>query len=954
MKKLLAISAVSLGILTACSTTNITKPSVPLISEQLVVSPNDDREYKTLTLENGIEVVLVSDPSAEKSAAALSVGVGLLHDPMSQQGMAHYLEHMLFLGTDKFPDPDEYAAFVQKNGGTHNAYTWLDVTNYMVKINNNAFDESLERFSDFFKSPKLYPEYTEKEKNAVNAEWSMRREMDFFGQFKLARQLLGEHPSNRFLIGNLETLGNKQGSNLHEETVAFYNKYYSANIMKLAMVSNEPIAEMEKKAIKHFSSIENKQITEPAVSTQLNFDVVGKKRIHYRPNKDVKSLKVEFIIENNLSDFAVKPNYFVSYLLSNEMQGSPAQVLKEQGLISSLTSHASPNHYGNYGALNIDIQLTEQGMAQRELIVATVMQYINLIREQGVDSKYFNEIKTSLSNQFRFLEKSDEFSYVSTLAANMQDYPLTHAVNASYHFAKFDPDAVNEVLEQLTSKNIRVWYISKDEPVDSKLHFYDGEYKVEPINDAEIASWKQNSEFALALPSVNKLLPEDFEIKSRQSSDVEQVYEGKRIHAWLKPSERFSEQPKGKLEIFLNSKQPINDIKSRVVSNLWADLYQIEKAKLITEAHVAGMSLNVSNSTGLVLSVSGFTDKQSQLLDQALQGLEIKPSQKQLDQAIDRYVRGLQNKGKQIPYYQAFDVYRQTVREGNFDAERLITAAKGLTKKDFQQVQSKLLNDNLVRVFGYGNYDKQDILDVVSRIESKIGSEASQKNYIRAGFWQPKLNEALVVQKDVDVADVAIVDVAVHPEAGYPQKAAALILQSHLRQSLFNTLRTEEQLAYAVGAFATSIDERSAIGLFIQTPVKDVQSMQVRFDKFKIDYEKELDKLTDDEFNQIKASALANLTEEPKNLSEEAEPIITDWYKNTLTFDSKAQLIKAAQRITKANIQSYYESTFLNAAAPRLNIQLRGHKFADQPFADIPNQKKVSSMEALYKITSFE
>ncbi|MDK2597334.1 insulinase family protein [Pseudoalteromonas obscura] len=954
MKKLMALGAISLGILTACSTTSFNNQPVQLISDQLVVSPNDDRAYKVLTLENGIDVVLVSDPSAEKSAAALSVGVGLLHDPMSQQGMAHYLEHMLFLGTEKFPDPDGYAEFVQNNGGANNAYTWLDVTNYMVKINNDAYDEALDRFSDFFKSAKLYPEYTDKEKNAVNAEWSMRREMDFFGQFKLARQLLGDHPSNRFLIGNLETLGDKKDSNLHQETVAFYNKYYSSNIMKLAMVSNMPLAEMEQKAIKHFSTIKNKNIAEPEVTKTIDFSEVGKKRIHYRPNQDVKALNVEFIIENNMSDFAVKPNYFVSYLLSNEMQGSPAQVLKEQGLISSLTANASPNHYGNYGALTIDVQLTDQGMQQRETIVATIMQYINLIKEQGVDSKYFEEIRTSLNNQFRFLEKSDEFSYVSTLAANMQDYPLTHAINANYHFAQFDPNAVDRVLQQLNSNTMRVWYISKDEPVDSNLHFYDGKYKVEPIGASEIESWSKPSQFALSLPSVNRLLPENFELKSSESKVVEKVYEGKRIHAWLKPSKRFGEQPKGKLEIVLNSALPLNDINTQVAANLWADLYEIEKAKLITEAHVAGMGLELSYANGLVMSVSGFTDKQPVLIEKALEGLAVTPNEKQLEQAIDRYVRTLQNKAKQIPYYQVFGAYRQVTREGSFDSEALIKAAKSMTTNDFKKAQGELLSNNLVRVFGYGNYNKQDITNVVSRLETHIGSEASQVNYVRAGFWQPKQGEVIVLQKDTDVADVAVIDVVVHPEPGYAQKAAALILKSHLRQKAFNILRTEEQLAYAVGAIATSIDEHSAIALFIQTPVKDVKSMQARFDAFKLEYAKELENLTAAEFEQIKASALANLREEPKNLAEEAQPILTDWYKNELSFDSKEQLIAAAERITMQDIKSYLHHTLLNESAPRLNIQLRGNKFSDKPFADLPNQKKISSLEDLYKKVSYE
>ncbi|MCF2856067.1 insulinase family protein [Pseudoalteromonas sp. SMS1] len=957
MKKLFALGAISLGLLAGCSATHFSSSHSPLFAESLVVSPNDDRQYRVLTLENGIDVVLVSDPSAEKSAAALSVGVGLLHDPMSQQGMAHYLEHMLFLGTEQFPDPDEYSEFMQRNGGSHNAYTWLDVTNYMLKINNDAYDEALERFSDFFKAPKLYPEYTDKEKNAVNAEWSMRREMDFFGQFKLARSLLGEHPANRFLIGNLETLGDKPHSNLHQETVKFYDQYYSANIMKLALVSNLPLSEMEVKAVKHFSSIKNKRIEEPVVTNKINFDNAGKKRIHYRPNQDVKSLNIEFIIENNQSDFAVKPNYFITYLLSNEMQGSPAQLLKDKGWIASLGAYDSPNHYGNYGVINVGIELTEEGMKRREEIVATVMQYINLIKDTGVDAKYFEEIKTSLDNQFRFLEKQDEFDYVSDLAANMQDYPLNHAVNASYHFAKFDPKAINQVLNQLTPETMRIWYISKDEPVDSKLHFYDGQYKVDSISDREIANWSRSSELAMALPSINRLLPENFDIKLAQSNandEVVQVYKGERVHAWRKSSERFVHQPKGTLEVVINSETPVQSIETRVAAQLWVDLYQINKAKLITEAQVAGMGLNLSYANGLVMSLSGFTDKQSLLLEQAFVDFKVSPTKKQLDQAVDRFVRQIQNQNKQIPYYQAFGAYRRLTRGGNFDHELLIETAKKMTPESFTQYQGKILGENLVRVFGYGNYSDSDISHVVKLLEKEIGDTASQAKYVRTGYWQPKKGEVLVWQQDADVADVAIVDVAVHPKSGYEQKAAALILKAHLRQKAFNTLRTEEQLAYAVGALSTNIDDYSAIGLFIQTPVKSAQQMQKRFDEFKLSYAQELAKLSEEEFTKIKSSVLANLMEEPKNLAEEAQPILSDWYRNQLSFDSKQKLVEAAKDVSLENVKEYLNETLLNDDAARLNIQIRGKKFADQPFATLPNQKLITSLSELYQQATFK
>ncbi|MEI8618831.1 hypothetical protein P4S63_21890 [Pseudoalteromonas sp. B193] len=97
----------------------------------------------------------------------------------------------------------------------------------------------------------------------------------------------------------------------------------------------------------------------------------------------------------------------------------------------------------------------------------------------------------------------------------MQDYPLNHAINAPYYYAKFDADAVNNVLEQLNADTLRIWYVSQQEETDSQLHFYDGKYRISDISDDEIASWKKPSEFKLALPTVNNLLPENFAIKTQ-------------------------------------------------------------------------------------------------------------------------------------------------------------------------------------------------------------------------------------------------------------------------------------------------------------------------------------------------------------------------------------------------------------------------------------------------------
>ena len=98
-------------------------------------SPTDDRHYRYLRLANGLQVVLISDPGEDKGAAALSVAVGSFDNPQEWPGLAHFLEHMLFLGTEKYPEPGAYQAFISAHGGSHNAYTSLARTSYFIASN---------------------------------------------------------------------------------------------------------------------------------------------------------------------------------------------------------------------------------------------------------------------------------------------------------------------------------------------------------------------------------------------------------------------------------------------------------------------------------------------------------------------------------------------------------------------------------------------------------------------------------------------------------------------------------------------------------------------------------------------------------------------------------------------------------------------------------------------------
>ena len=114
---------------------------------QPVKSPADDNRYRYISLDNGLEALLISAPGADKAAASLNVAVGSGDDPRNREGMAHFLEHMLFLGTEKYPNPGEYQQFIRSHGGSHNAFTAFQDTNYFFDIQPDYLEPALDRFA---------------------------------------------------------------------------------------------------------------------------------------------------------------------------------------------------------------------------------------------------------------------------------------------------------------------------------------------------------------------------------------------------------------------------------------------------------------------------------------------------------------------------------------------------------------------------------------------------------------------------------------------------------------------------------------------------------------------------------------------------------------------------------------------------------------------------------------
>ena len=114
---------------------------------QIPTFPLERRQFEALTLENGMKILLISNPNTAVSGAAVSIETGSLEESNDLPGMAHFLEHLLFMGSEKYPDEDEFWNKISMYQGSANAFTANSYTGYVFTIGNDRFKEMVDVFA---------------------------------------------------------------------------------------------------------------------------------------------------------------------------------------------------------------------------------------------------------------------------------------------------------------------------------------------------------------------------------------------------------------------------------------------------------------------------------------------------------------------------------------------------------------------------------------------------------------------------------------------------------------------------------------------------------------------------------------------------------------------------------------------------------------------------------------
>lgn len=205
---------------------------------------NENKKVFKYVLENGLTVLICPKKDSSKVALQMWYNVGSKHEQPSEKGMAHFLEHMIFKGTDKLLSETDINAISQKLAAYANAFTSYDYTAYVFDVPVANWDLLLPVYADCMQHCSFLQDHMNSEVKAVIQELKMYRD-DF--RWALADGLIGNifesHPYHFPIIGYKQDLWNLQ----RETFLKFYHKYYVPNNATFVVVGDvEPEVALQK------------------------------------------------------------------------------------------------------------------------------------------------------------------------------------------------------------------------------------------------------------------------------------------------------------------------------------------------------------------------------------------------------------------------------------------------------------------------------------------------------------------------------------------------------------------------------------------------------------------------------------------------------------------------------------------------------------------------------------
>eukprot|EP00450_Noctiluca_scintillans_P027339 CAMPEP_0194534898 /NCGR_PEP_ID=MMETSP0253-20130528/73257_1 /TAXON_ID=2966 /ORGANISM="Noctiluca scintillans" /LENGTH=1001 /DNA_ID=CAMNT_0039380605 /DNA_START=46 /DNA_END=3048 /DNA_ORIENTATION=- len=860
-----------------------------LTSRSQVRKPlTDSKEYVGTTFDTGLSVLAVTDTEATKVAFAVAVDAGSLEDPESFQGLAHFCEHMLFLGSDKYPDPEAFTNHLARYGGNHNAYTAAEATVYYNEIASEGFDLGLDIFAQFFIHPSFNRSMTNKEIHAVDSEhkknmpnmiWKLRN--------LLKSRASKDNPRHKFSTGNLETLKvepESQGLDLVEKLQSWHAENYCPSRLHLVLVGNFTADTLFDAAHKAFDPLP-KSVCSPrpkyeSVAFSHELGNVGQwLSLHTQGSPE---LWLQFpIIPRMAERYKELPFWYLTTALYSFTDGGlKAQLLKED-LSPSFGASIDSSVAGS--EILLSFSLTEKGRRHPERVLELFFAYTQAVEAGGVNTSRMLKEQQLRQVTFDYQRKpSSQFNLVEQLgSAVSQGHALEDLLTAGMLLDEPNATLSLDVLKALQPRNMNVVLVDP-EFKENGLVLFEPHYKFKysSVNMSEdlLLMLEHASDTSFRAPPEPRFVPTELDLITEGSGEMPELLskEG-RVALWWQGLNGVK-MPQGDLEMKLSfSAAMVSNVTGSIMAGIHSRVVQRTLESATDELQTCGMSYSIFHGRdGVFVSFSGFDQHLEKLMDVVLPFVRMPNFTEDVFEAERRKaLMDVSDVSAMQPYALAFQAMDTVAVKGTFDRHEVIQALSdnSVNAATYRLWLKELFNEADLTMLVSGNIRKARASTMAQLAERALNISRTQaivaepaKTMVVKPNGRVEVRVKNPINGDPNSATVVAYQVGIPT---MEDRVALLLLGDIIGDPFFTMLRTHHQLGYTVFGYTTYRGSVAEIRVLVQGFRKDPDTVEDLIESAVQNMTAILKAMSSSEFEARKANARLVLEAKPKTLSEE-------------------------------------------------------------------------------------
>lgn len=761
-------------------------------------------------------------PSSMKekmAAAALCVGVGSFHEPNHLQGLAHFLEHMVFMGSEKYPRENYFDAFLNKHGGTDNAYTECEKTVYKMEVHQKHLVRALDIFANCFVAPLIRRESMERELQAIDNEFQLVLPSDSCRH----QQLLGSiaqkgHPMRKFMWGNTESLKKiplRDGVDAHAALRDFFEEHYSPELMTLAVQSKHSLDDLEQIVNKTFSAIP-KRTAKTGLTGFLHhepFPVEQFTKIYkVQPVKKVNKLSITWALPSLLHEYKTKPLEYISYVVGHEGAGSILAYLQEKSWALSLVAGNEGtgfHHNSTCSLFDVTITLTEDGLRHVNQVLTAVFGFLAMVQQKGPIESIFDEIRTVADNNFRWCEEESPLDYVERLCANMQLYPPRHYLLGETRLFEYNPAMIQKCLDMLVPEKANIMIISclyqKQGICTLKEPYLETQYCVQDVPQEWASAWANlTPDPYFDVPQPNKYIATDFSLKEESEYQLElpvQVHNTGCYRLWYKKDNKFK-VPRACVYFQLISPVLHMSAENAVLMDLLGDILLQNMSQETNAAACASLDFNIYvHENGLTIRVVGFNEKLPTLFDVILDRLAKFEVKQELFDNLKTHLHKRYYNDFMKPSRLCTDVRFSILQQCHWSPIEKRTIIKDVTMTSLLSFVNVFKSRLFVEGLVHGNMTSSEAASLAQLVMDKLDCKPLPTSMIPEGrVMQIPLGNyyCRIASFNLEDHNSAVVNYYQLGPSDVSQHVLVELMIDFMEEPCFDTLRTKSQLGYDV------------------------------------------------------------------------------------------------------------------------------------------------------------